>query len=700
MNQSFLKRLSVLLAGVMFFTFSGTAFAQQANTPKEEVVYVNLDANGTVKNAYVVNSFELAQDGTIVDYGDYSETRNLSTTDAIEKNGDQITIAAKAGKLYYQGNLENAQIPWNIAMRYYLDGKEYPAAELAGKSGALKIEMSITENSAANTTFFEDYALQVSLQLDTEKCKNITAEDATIANVGSDKQITYTIFPGKGKDMTVTADVTGFEMDGISINGITLDMAVDVDTSELTDKVTDLQDGIAELDDGAGDLADGVNDLADGTQEMNDGAAKINEAVEALKTGAASLDSGVAGLKSGLDQLQSAIGSLNVGAATLDQGITQLKSKSTELTSASSAIKTAISQISEGLESISNTTSSLDQLTSASATFKTALSNLVDGIAQIKASFATYDSGLAAAGISISGLLQQNTDATTGIDTTIAALQSKIDAEGDATGQLAQQTAQLQSIKTLLTANSGALTANSTFIEQLRSGITGLYGDESNPGAAALLTQYTALDTAIQSLPGSLNTMVSGLADLKTAIDTLSAKYTDFDAGITEYTQAVEGISSGYSALYAGIDALLSGSDSLVSGMNTLKDGASSLLDGLAELYGAAGDMEIGSEDLLNGSEDLRDGAKDLTDGTGELRDETSDMDTEIDDRIDEMLDGLSGENKEVVSFVSDKDTNVQALQFFLKTEEIKLDDSKPAETESTTQTGFFEKLMQLFGLV
>lgn len=41
----------------------------------------------------------------------------------------------------------------------------------------------------------------------------IQTDGATIANVGADKQISYTILPEKGLDAEITADVTDFEMD-------------------------------------------------------------------------------------------------------------------------------------------------------------------------------------------------------------------------------------------------------------------------------------------------------------------------------------------------------------------------------------------------------------------------------------------------------------------------------------------------------
>ena len=93
--------------------------------------------------------------------------------------------------------MKNAALPWNISIRYYLDGKEYAPQDVAGKSGALEIRFSVTKNESCGGSFYDDYALQASFTLDTERCQNIVSNGATVANVGSDKQLTYTILPGR-----------------------------------------------------------------------------------------------------------------------------------------------------------------------------------------------------------------------------------------------------------------------------------------------------------------------------------------------------------------------------------------------------------------------------------------------------------------------------------------------------------------------
>ena len=56
-----IKRIiATLLAALLMVSIMPlSAFAEEENTPKEEVVYINLNADGSVKEINVVNIFDL-----------------------------------------------------------------------------------------------------------------------------------------------------------------------------------------------------------------------------------------------------------------------------------------------------------------------------------------------------------------------------------------------------------------------------------------------------------------------------------------------------------------------------------------------------------------------------------------------------------------------------------------------------------------
>ena len=60
------------------------------------------------------------------------------------------------------------------------------------------------------------------------------------------------------------------------------------------------------------------------------------------------------------------------------------------------------------------------------------------------------------------------------------------------------------------------------------------------------------------------------------------------------------------------------------------------------------------------------------------------------------MVDELSGNSDEVISFVSNKNTNVKSVQFVIKTPEIQMEEVEYTETAEESLT-LWEKILNLF---
>ena len=172
MKHRFVRRVSALaLAGCLLAGSSLPAFAA-ASAAKEEVIYANLTASGAVTGVYAVNSFSVQAGDTVADHGSYTAVRNMTTSDAVEQSGDTVTVhVTEDGKLYYEGTMDAATaLPWVVKLTYTLDGAEISPDELGGKSGALSIRLQVSRNPDCTGSFFDDYALQVTMSLDTEPC--------------------------------------------------------------------------------------------------------------------------------------------------------------------------------------------------------------------------------------------------------------------------------------------------------------------------------------------------------------------------------------------------------------------------------------------------------------------------------------------------------------------------------------------------
>lgn len=624
-------------------------------TGKEEVIYIMSDAGGSVNGVYAVNIFGK---GDVTDYGDYTDVKLLNTNDTVTVDGDKITFSTDSEKAYCQGTLTYAEIPWNISIKYFLDGKELTPEEIAGKSGSLEIKFKIEKNNKCRTDFYDSFALQAAFTLDTKICSDIKADGATIANIGSSKQISYTVLPGKGIDTSITANVKHFEMPAASINGVKMNLDIEIDDSEITDKVTELHDGIEIIDDGANQLFDGSGELKDGGSSLKSGSSTLSDGVQ-------SLDSGITKLSNGIINLQSGLNALNA--------------QSDNLTSGSSQVKSALSEIQSSLNAVSTDTDNLKTLTAASGEIQTGITDLKNGAKEIKDNlgYAQYKAAMSANGLDIDALSSGNAQAIENLNAQIAELNTAllqiqgIPGYENQSALLQSQIYQLSLTVQLLQANNGAIYGTEQYLNSLSDGISQLYS-----GLAELEKSYSQFDKSISNLADTLSTMLVNVSKLSDGINKLSAQYSELDGGINAYTSGVDKIVKGYSQLTSGAQGLAQGSKTLVEGSRTLDSSVSDLYDGIAELC---------------------DGAGKLSDGTGELKGKTSGMDEEIENKIDDILSSIRGSDSETVSFVSEKNTSVRSVQFVIKTDPIEIPETEEAEEPEEEKLSFWRKLLNLF---
>ena len=647
MNKTIKKIIPISMA-MLFVAPMTTAYADVNANNKEENVYINLKDDGSVEGIYVVNEFDAGNQTTITDYGKYSSVLNLSTNEEIKVNGDMITFNTDDnGMFYYQGNMESTKIPWNIDISYYLDDKEVQASSLAGKSGKLKIAISIKDNEDMEDTFFDNYLLQMTATFNSEKCKDIVSEQATIANVGDTKQLTYTILAGGNSEFTIEADVTDFEMDPITINAVPMNISInDIDVSDLKDSLIKLRDGVAKIDDGSSDLYSGSKDLSSGTKSLLDGTNSLS---------------------SGAEKLQN-------GSKTLKEAMDTLNSNSFSLTNGSKEVLNALNTINSALDSLNEASNQVQQLVEGSNEFASGMKKLAEKnndlynkvnpilevvrekLAQIKDtnfkeefdSITNKEDYLNAYNDAKAKLAENPDDEALkmyiALFDHIIEIANKYDKNVTSAGNQAHEKIEKEYEK--ICELDDGIDAQHKAIQELNNA----YKNELNP--------------AIEKLPS----LLSKLTELKTALNTLVNSYATLDSGINSYTGAYEQIVKGYQTLYSGIGDLEKGVESLNTGTKTLYDGTVS----------------------------LEDGAEELNDGTSEMRDKTKNIDTEIDDKINNMLDEFKNTDYKPESFASSENGEINAVQFVMKTKGIEINNEVQEEVKEE-HLNFFQKIIRLF---
>ena len=864
------------------------------NPQKEENVYASLEEDGTVSGVYVVNEYDLEKDTRITDYGDYTEVTNLTTEDKIEETADGYTVEGKKGKFYYQGNLETKELPWKIQISYYLNGEKKNPKELAGESGNLEIRISVKKNEKVKGDYFEDYLLQATVTLDSEKCKNIQAEGATLANVGADKQILYNIMAGQEKEISITSEVTDFEMDGISFQGVPMSFAIDTDSldmSALYEQTDELKEAVFQLAEGAGSLKEGTGELAKGSSQLLDATGSLAQGAVSLKTGTDGAASGSSSLVQGSQELETGIGAylngvssaasgsksliqgadslkegvpvLEAGAGQLaegtrtytegtesyidgvqayisgvdqlkegagqlaglknlgevSQGVTVLKDSSQQLTDGAAALSDGLEallsqlrlledsqeggQLQEMLGSLQEAVQAMDTvqtkagemfslyheaagelqeagniLSQAESELQSQADRASDSINQAGASLqAQADSANVQISQANSQIEAAADSANVQIDAAIAAVQNSIDSGAidpdtgstliagldgsrvnvqgadavsvdipvaeisignDSSSALASIASRLEEIQaggtgsvnsmaeelnkaaeageSLPAFQTGDLSQLTESIQALTEGArqleTGL--EQMNQGLTSMETQTASLPAGAEGIDSLLKgfdeltaqnqTLEEGGEALKSSSSALNQGAEEVNSGITRLNSGISALAQGAQQLDAGLEELeekgtdiQTGSSSLTEGTQALLEGLTQLQEGVDTLSSGASVFETGISSLAEGSQDLDEGAGEMKGGTEEFKTETADIDTEIENKVEEMVQEFSGEDYVPVSFVSEKNTNVEAVQFAFQTDPIQIEEEEAREESPAENTGFWEKIRGLF---
>lgn len=650
-----MKTTAVSLCAALAFGNTMPVMAADTDYLKDENVYVTLEQDGSVSDVYVVNEFTSGEAGKIVDYGNYKEIKNLTSDAEITQSGNKVTFDVPKGKFYYQGNIDTKDLPWNVDITYSLDGKETDAQDLAGKSGHLVIRIHTTENKNCDTSFFENYLLQATVVLDTEKCSRIQAEGATAGNVGRTRQLLYNIMAGQEKDIEIEADVEDFEMEGITFKGVPMAFDINedfVDTEELHDQIKEVRDAATTLNTGAGALSGGTASALAGSVKLQSGAAQLHSGVGSLLTGQNTLQTASQKLVSGTGSLTTGLGTLQTQVNAFAGSVKQMDPET---------ISANLTAVNNSLKSLSVQAASLSRLLSLSAQtaqqlaeqFTTALQGVNTQVLAANHAIAEKDQALAAGAQSANGSIEQ---AIAAIDASVAA--GAID-----------------------TATADGLKAD---LEASKVDVVQVSG----------LAEIT--------MPGNSKTTGQAIGLLTTAADKLSEAATGFQNASTELAKAAGGIqvpsnlNQTIAQLQTAVDQAYKASSQLNAGMKQLNSGIGSSVLGTKSLQNGTTALLTGTTQLSEGLKTLNAGSKALQDGTQQFAEEASGADDKVEDEMQEVLDKIAGTDYEPVSFVDPENKEIGLVQFVLRTDAIEKEDAEETVEQQQPET-IWEKFKSLF---
>ena len=271
---------------------------------KSETVYVNLNPYGVPTLTQVVNGYRLTGPSKITDYGNYTNITNLTNHTEPTVNGDEITFDVDGtNTFFYQGTVDHVETPWNINIKYKLNGAEVKAEDCAGASGMVETIIEVTPNENVSDYLKNNFFLQLSTSFDMSKMIGVEAEDAVVVDLGATRQLTFMAMPGESATFVIRGGSNCYEASGLSVVMAPLKMSA----------------------------LDTVSDLADAKDRMADGFDAADVALDLILQNNSSIQNSLSGLTGNLSTLKSALVQMRKDNANIDAKVDALIDQTNKL---------------------------------------------------------------------------------------------------------------------------------------------------------------------------------------------------------------------------------------------------------------------------------------------------------------------------------------------------------------------------------
>lgn len=504
---------------------AGDASAK-SGTAKDETVYIKTSASGATTGIYVVNRFA-AGSGTVADPANYLSVSNMSTSDPLTLANGVVEVPLQSSMpFYYEGTLPaETAVPWNVSLKYFLDGDEIDPGDLGGATGRLRIELSVTARTSATekgvSDFANSYVLQAQGTFDSASFEIEDDGSLMIAQVGSESIVNCMVLPGESKTFVMEGAASNFASSGWQISALPLALAIslaDQDTSQLTDATSQLTSATEKLANGSDALAQGMSEAVGGTQSLVQGSSILSAGMQVLSEGMLELAESNEALLDGWSQITNGASALAAGADELAQGsetyLSTLESTLESMDGSDTLYNFALRLYNTALQQyISSPTQEnkdqLDQMLNMVASAsqavgaQTALSQVINGYDDLKEGIEAVQGGaesLSQGTQEFDGYLQSYTDGVTAANSGVSALASGVE-------QLIDGASQLSSGANELNDGASALASGSS---QLAASVKGIDA-ELLEGIQAAIDEKLGADFELHSFVAPENTSVESV---------------------------------------------------------------------------------------------------------------------------------------------------------------------------------------------
>lgn len=301
---------------------------------KTETIYSYMDYSGNPYNTTVSNQLSLKNEKKLEDETELKNILNISGDEKFEQKDSKLVWEADNKDIFYEGDTDK-ELPIQVKIKYYLNGKEMKPSKMVGKKGKIKVEFSFTNKEQDNIKIngkeeklYTPFVVTMGTILDSTKNTNIEITNGKVINNGTKSMLVSLASPGLYEsigyegleslnEISISYDTTSFSLNTVYIAATpklidNSDLEILNKMGNLYGSISALQANMDKIEKGAKELENGTLSLSEGALEISSNLKMVSSSIEQLKSGSVDLDNGLRQLISSLDSTQNLLAQNNI----------------------------------------------------------------------------------------------------------------------------------------------------------------------------------------------------------------------------------------------------------------------------------------------------------------------------------------------------------------------------------------------------
>jgi len=177
------------------------------------------------------------------------------------------------------------ELPWIISISYRLNGVPTPAEQLPGKAGLVEINLDIAPNKSAPEYNQNNFVLAAAAIFNADDILSLEADGAQVQLMGNLRSVLYMVLPGEEQHFSIRVGTNDFSFGGMIFTAFPATLAQLDMIADLRDARDKIEDSYHAISDSLDVILNTLDGMSESLSTAANGLDQLNSARETISAG-------------------------------------------------------------------------------------------------------------------------------------------------------------------------------------------------------------------------------------------------------------------------------------------------------------------------------------------------------------------------------------------------------------------------------